>query len=420
MDSRQMAEELEKWNRYYASIPLEGAEDEPSRLFHEELVGLVQELLPDGGRILEAGCGAGRHSLALARLGRYDVSLLDFSPEALRHARGLFEREGLSAHFLESPAHEPGEAEYDLVFNAGVLEHHDLEGQAAILKGMASRSRRFVLALVPNRLCYWYWLWRVHLASRGAWPYGYEAPLADLTQSFDAAGLRTLGQRFMGASWTESLISGIAGLDDSLRNEFLAIHRSPRIPPDQRSYLLAALGTIEDGQAAVPLGWSPPRALPENVEIAAAHALLTDMLPAKIARERELGPLSVEHFTRWLDRAVGALDRLEASDALARRLAERLKASESELRAAAAGLEEFRRSRAYQLGRFAARVRREPVKAAVASFGWLAGNLGHEPAVLQDVLGHEDPLASVAANLEAAAQEATGSGELRPPPKMPS
>ena len=79
-----------------------------------------------------------------------------------------------------------GSAEFDLVFNAGVLEHYTYQEQVALLQGMASRSRRYVLVLVPNRHCYWYWIWRLAVSGEGSWPYGKEVPIADLGGAFEA------------------------------------------------------------------------------------------------------------------------------------------------------------------------------------------------------------------------------------------
>ena len=89
---------------------------------------------------------------------------MDFSSKALDHCRRVFERESLTAHFLQGDIRDPGVPAFDLVFNAGVLEHYTLEEQADLLRCMASRSRRYVLVLVPNALCYWYWIRRVHQA----------------------------------------------------------------------------------------------------------------------------------------------------------------------------------------------------------------------------------------------------------------
>src|SRR5205823_1850712 len=149
--------------------------------------------LPPGSGVLEAGCGAGWQSLALARAGVYRVSLMDFAPAALAYARRLFEREHLSADFYEGNVLTPGEPEYDLVFNAGVLEHYAFDRQVEFVRAMAGRSRRFVAVLVPNRQCYWYWLWRMQKAGAGAWPFGKEVPVLDLSRVFEAAGLEFLG-----------------------------------------------------------------------------------------------------------------------------------------------------------------------------------------------------------------------------------
>src|SRR5690349_668460 len=92
----QAAAEKEKWNAYYASL---GApeEDEITRRFNAEFCSHIDALLPDGGRVLEAGCGGGWQSLALARRGRFQSTLLDFSPAALSYAAGVFDQAGLHA-----------------------------------------------------------------------------------------------------------------------------------------------------------------------------------------------------------------------------------------------------------------------------------------------------------------------------------
>jgi len=279
-------DEREKWNEFYASLPAPDPTDYVSQL-GRELAGHLCELLPENGRVLEAGCGAGWQSLALARTGKAQVSLMDFSTEALRYAEWCFQREDISASFFCQNVFEPGEPEYDLVFNAGVLEHYTFEEQVAFLKGMASRSRKYVLVLVPNRLCYWYWLWRMRACTNEDWPFGKEAPTADLSEVFQAAGLNYLGQWFGGSEWTENFIAGLPGMDEQLRQEIRAIHRSPVIPQKHKGYLLAALGC--KGEAPqVPAAWTSPEERGDRLtdELTAA---LADALARAVAAERD-GP----------------------------------------------------------------------------------------------------------------------------------
>src|SRR4051812_27659776 len=67
--------------------------------------------LEPGMRVLDVGCGPGRHSLALARRG-YDVIGVDHSAEFVRLAREAAASDGLAARFEELDVRQldrPGE-----------------------------------------------------------------------------------------------------------------------------------------------------------------------------------------------------------------------------------------------------------------------------------------------------------------------
>lgn len=282
---RSSKKERAKWDAYYASLEVTN-EDSQIQQFGLEFSSIVSTLLPQGSKILEVGCGAGYQSLALARTGKFDISLLDFSSEAIKYARKLFERENLNAEFISGDVFDSGKAEFHLVFNAGALEHYSFEDQIAFLKGMASRSKKYVIASVPNRLCYWYWLWRIHESSRGNWPWGKEVPLVNLSGAFQGAGVHFLGQQFMGDSWTEDFIKGI-GINRALLRKILEVHRSPIIPKHQKCYLVTVLGSIVPKIENVPPNWhkSP---LEEDMEIAEMKAVYADTLALKMKMESEL------------------------------------------------------------------------------------------------------------------------------------
>ncbi len=66
-------------------------------------------------RILDIGCGTGRHSIELSKRG-YTITGIDLSDSQLARAREKAERQGLNIDFLKYDARElPFENEYDLV-----------------------------------------------------------------------------------------------------------------------------------------------------------------------------------------------------------------------------------------------------------------------------------------------------------------
>lgn len=290
----EAASERDKWNTYYAGRE-PTAEPPEIAEFNAEFAALVDELLPQGGRTLEAGAGDGWQSLALARRGTFDVALLDFAEEALRHARARFAIAGLPASFTLGDASATGQPEFDLVFNAGVLEHFGFDEQVRFVRGMASRSRRYVLSLVPNRRCPWYWLWRLQVSRRGAWPYGGEFPAVELASVFRAAGLRVLGERVVGASWTERFITGLGGADAELLCDLLTLHRAPILGPEAQGYLLATLAVVPDApDVPPPAGWLATAAASGKQEALLAGAL-ADALALQMATQSKLVQVEQEH-----------------------------------------------------------------------------------------------------------------------------
>jgi SAM-dependent methyltransferase len=305
-----LVEERRKWDAYYAGLPAEEQCIPAVQALYHELAETVSGIVPRGSRVLEAGCGSGRVSLALAQSGGLEVTLLDFSETAIAHARAIFERAGVRAQFQVGDA-TGGEAapEYDLVFNAGVLEHYDFARQVAFFGGMKRRSRRYVLALVPNRACYWYWIWRLQTAAAGQWPFGYEKPASDYRAAIEGAGLHYLGRAYLGASAVEHFLTGLAGLDQHLREQIAAVHRQEVVPVAQRSYLVGFLASVREGDR-VPAGFSAdavPEAQPGGDWADRYVTLAADALAAQIATRQRLARLEHE--------AAGLREQLAAAEA---------------------------------------------------------------------------------------------------------
>jgi hypothetical protein len=291
---------------------------------------------------------------------------MDISPQALDAARRLFARTGLTADARLGDVFAPGSATHDLVFNAGVLEHYTLEQQAAFLRGMASRAKKFVLVLVPNRRCYWYWVWRVQQTARGNWPYGKECPQADLGAAFRAAGLTYLGRAFVGDTWTEDLIANVQGLPDGVREEVLAVHRAGVVDPAGRCYLTAALGCVGERPADLPVRWAAEDGVGDN-RLAEVTAGLADALALRLTADAEVRAARA-------DTAAVRADLVRSESALAQ--------AETE----ATAFRTFRTSGAYRLAEKLLRVR-----AAVAPKGsWRAATAR---AVVNTVRGVVRPVA---------------------------
>ncbi len=77
----------------------------------------------------------------LARNPQFDLTLLDFSSQALECARRSFARSNLTAEFLLDNVFTQNEPDFDLVFSIGVLEHYQPDQQAKLLRGIASPAR---------------------------------------------------------------------------------------------------------------------------------------------------------------------------------------------------------------------------------------------------------------------------------------
>lgn len=83
------------WNQHWASAPQHAPGAMATNPPNPHLLRETAELVP--GTALDAGCGAGAESIALAAAG-WDVTGVDISDLALHHARERAENAGVAAH----------------------------------------------------------------------------------------------------------------------------------------------------------------------------------------------------------------------------------------------------------------------------------------------------------------------------------
>jgi len=146
-------------------------------------------------RILEAGSGTGRVSLCLAQSGAV-VSLLDISWHALRLSRAIFCRGGKEAGYIRATIFQLpyGDAVFDVVWNAGVLEHFLFEDQVLIMKELArvTRPDGLIITLNPSHFGKFYRLAKWLRERIGRWTFGRETPVKSFALVGKAAKLSLL------------------------------------------------------------------------------------------------------------------------------------------------------------------------------------------------------------------------------------
>ena len=290
-----MDAEQQKWESYYAQLGAEDVLREGAEVY-DEIARAMAVLVPPGGRVLEAACGSGRHSVELARHVDCRQQLLDFSPAAIACAQRVFAHRGVPAQFTVGDAFSPAQDNgFDLVFNSGVLEHYEQPRQVDFLRAMAARSRRYVLVLVPNRQCHWYWIWRTQSAAAGHWPFGLEKAAGNYRHQITQAGLHFLGQAYFGAAAVPHFLANVSGLSDDLRQTILALHQSQVFPPAQRSYLVAFLASQRADDVAPPAFAAQPAGDEAADWTDRCVAMAADALAAQIGLRADVERLRQEN-----------------------------------------------------------------------------------------------------------------------------
>lgn len=225
----QIADEWQAYWRMQASIP---AWDYTSEIVLEALRRAVGSV--DGRRVLEAGCGTGRISLALARTGA-QVTAVDVSQEAVDHTRTIFSNarlpvEARLASLFELPF---ADNSFDIVWNAGVLEHFSESERREALRELlrVTAPGGWVVTLNPSYYSVVYRLGKWLSERAGKWPYGHEDPVRSLGQP--SQGLPCLARPEFSTGFFVILIESLRvsrallPVVQALRAAMVRLHRSP-------------------------------------------------------------------------------------------------------------------------------------------------------------------------------------------------
>jgi SAM-dependent methyltransferase len=146
-----MNAEADWWRTFFEGLFVESwLQATPEAQTRQEAEFIEKTLrLPSNGRVLDAPCGGGRHSLALAARG-YRMTAIDISPQFLQAARASADEKQLAIDWHQGDMQElPWKGEFDGAFCFGnSFGYFDDEGNAAYLRAVAAGLKdggRFVL-----------------------------------------------------------------------------------------------------------------------------------------------------------------------------------------------------------------------------------------------------------------------------------
>lgn len=100
----------------------------------------VTDIAAEGARVLDFGCGPGRLTIPLAKIG-YEVYAADASQEMLDEVQAHAKAEGVNVKTFQSDATDLakhfGRKKADAIVCRAVIIHHDYDGGATVVKGLA-------------------------------------------------------------------------------------------------------------------------------------------------------------------------------------------------------------------------------------------------------------------------------------------
>jgi ubiquinone/menaquinone biosynthesis C-methylase UbiE len=177
--SYQQPDLVDVWDQVserYGRIDLSAPDHQASLERFLESMGL-----PAGRSFCEVGSGSGTASGELARRGGR-ITLVDISPKSLAFARRHFEGQKLPAQYALQDGLRLAfrDGSFDVVWNAGVIEHFTDEGKIALIREMyrVVKPGGSLLIIVPNAHDWPFRLGKWIAERRGKWIFGFEDDLS--------------------------------------------------------------------------------------------------------------------------------------------------------------------------------------------------------------------------------------------------
>lgn len=202
----------------------------------------VLHLTNEGEHILEIGCGSGETSLFLSKHGRVVYSL-DYSKAVIELVNMAQKATGFGGetYCLDASKSLPfREQQFDVVFQAGLLEHFQTEEQIELLGNWKKCCKR-MLSLVPNAHSLAYRLGKYLAEKNKTWQYGLEIPQESLKEQFEKAGFVNVREYTIGDEHALNFLPKDHYLYIALKQWIVDMEESERKTCGQ-GYLLVTIG----------------------------------------------------------------------------------------------------------------------------------------------------------------------------------
>lgn len=189
----------DEWGKLYGNFHIEQVVSDLKQKKYTVWTEEILKLSNINDNILEIGCGTGQSSVSLALEGR-NVTAMDYSEGSIATVNEICERMGtqITTICYDATLDLPFKNhEFDIVFQAGLLEHFSTEEQIKMLTKWRRVGKKMI-SMIPNANSLLYRAGKEKMEKEDEWPFGLEIPQASMYEVFLKSGYTNIKEYTIG------------------------------------------------------------------------------------------------------------------------------------------------------------------------------------------------------------------------------